>query len=57
MDVNIARKLSNRRVPKQTIEFLFEDASSSFDPSFANNEMNKEFRIKLKNKTLKRETN
>ena len=30
------------------IEFLFEDTSASFDPSFSNNELNKEFRIKLK---------
>jgi translation elongation factor EF-G len=30
------------------IKFLIEDTSASFDPSFANNEINKEFRVKLK---------
>lgn len=30
------------------IEFLFEDASATFDPTFANSEINREFRIKLK---------
>ncbi len=30
------------------IEHFIEDTSSSFDPSFSNNELNKEFRIKLK---------
>lgn len=29
------------------IEFLLEDTSGNFDPSFANNDFNKEFRIKL----------
>jgi hypothetical protein len=30
------------------IEFLLEDISASFDPSFANNELDKEFRVKLR---------
>ncbi len=30
------------------IEYLLEDSSASFDPSFSNNELTKEFRIKLK---------
>lgn len=30
------------------IEFLLEDTSDSFDPSFANNSFNQEFRVKLK---------
>lgn len=30
------------------IEFLFEDTSTAFDPSFANNESGQEFRIKLR---------
>jgi len=31
-----------------SIDFLLEDASTSFDPTFSNNEINKEFRINLK---------
>jgi len=33
---------------KNNIEFLFEDTSDSFDPSFAFNQFNKEYRLKLK---------
>jgi len=33
---------------KNNIDFILEDTSASFDPSFANNEFNNEFRIKLK---------
>ncbi|MBS1632914.1 MAG: hypothetical protein JST10_10120 [Bacteroidetes bacterium] len=33
---------------ENNIDFLFEDNSTSFDPSFANNQINKEFRVKLK---------
>jgi hypothetical protein len=33
---------------ENNIEYIMEDTSSSFDPSFANSELIKEFRIKLK---------
>lgn len=33
---------------ENNIDFIFEDTSASFDPSFANNQINKEFRVKLK---------
>lgn len=33
---------------ENNIDFLLEDTSASFDPSFANNQINKEFRVKLK---------
>lgn len=34
------------------IEFQLEDASTNFDPSFANNEFSKEYRVKLRNTIL-----
>ncbi|MBM3418164.1 MAG: hypothetical protein FJY17_04490 [Bacteroidetes bacterium] len=33
---------------ENNIDFLFEDTSASFDPSFANNQINNEFRVKIK---------
>jgi hypothetical protein len=39
------------------IEYLLEDTSSSFDPSFANNVLAKEYRIKLKKQDFERANN
>jgi hypothetical protein len=44
---NEARELTDLLTANK-IEFLFEDTSANFDPSFANNESNNEFRVKLK---------
>ena len=42
-----AKELSDL-LTKGNIEFIVEDTSVSFDPSFANNESNNEYRIRLK---------
>ena len=39
------------------IEYLIEDASANFDPSFANSELSKEFRIKLKKQDFEKADN
>lgn len=36
------------------IEFRFEDQAASFDPTFANNEINREYRIKLRKTDFKK---
>ena len=39
---------------ENNVEYIMEDTSSSFDPSFSNSELIKEFRIKLKKKDFEK---
>jgi len=39
---------------KNHIEFLLDDTNANFDPTFANNEINKEYRLKLKKTDFER---
>ena len=46
-ELNSAKELGEL-IAKQNIEFLLEDNSLSFDPTFANNGFGKEYCIKIK---------
>ncbi len=46
-DQSEAKELSDL-MTKNNIDFQFEDTSASFDPTFTNSELSKEYRVKLK---------